>query len=62
MHLFSVPTPDEKGIKATQELFKKRLGKDITTAEALDVLGRVMRFLSNLNFPEKPRQDNPKDL
>ena len=40
-----LPLPDEEGIRKTKELYKNKFGQDITDEEAMDVLGRIMRFL-----------------
>lgn len=46
-----MPVPDAQGIRETKEAYKKNLGKDLSDAEAYEVLGRVMRYLFLINNP-----------
>ena len=56
-----VPLPDPEGIRKTKQLYKEKFGRDITDEEAMDVLGRTMRFLyltsSAANPPEERKED-----
>lgn len=42
------PQPDEADVKATHELYRRKLGREITEGEAREVLYRVMLWLNLL--------------
>lgn len=48
-HPHHYPQPNEKGIAAVQELYKRKLDKDITHDEAYRVLASVMAYLWAIN-------------
>ena len=56
-----LPLPDPEGIRKTRQPYKEKFGRDITDEEAMDILGRVMRFIyltsSAANPPEKSKED-----
>ncbi len=57
---YFLPVPDQIGIEQTKQLYKERLGKELSDEEAADALGRVMRYLYPISdLADKPHGETP---
>lgn len=52
-----LPVPDADLVRKTQELYRKDYGMEITSEEAFDIAGRIVRFLY-LTSPLSRRSDD----
>ena len=59
---FLMPQPNDRGIARTRLLLLAKYGRDVSDAEAAEVLRRVMRHLFLINNPDRaePPHDSPR--
>lgn len=54
------PKPDARGLAELRRLVLNRTGREISEADAHEVLSRAMRHLYLLNFPECDTHSTPE--